>query len=413
MKILHLLSQKPEATGSGMTVRALIGEASRAGHENFLLAGVDCMEPLPEIPHISSACCTYVGFGGGDLPYDIVGMSDVMPYRSHRFSCLSEDELSMYKECFSRQLRKAVADFRPDIIHSNHLWIMTGIARREFPGIPTVATCHGTDIRQYHLCPDLRETVVEGCSALDAVFVLTDLHREEVRSIYGIAENRIHVTGTGYDDRLFTPGRKSVEGPLEIVYAGKLSRAKGVIYPLEALKDIEADYILHLAGAGTGAEEEEIRAKAAQVGDNVRFHGPLPHGGLASLMGSSHIFTLPSLYEGFPLVVLEALASRCLTVATALPSLREIFSDGSWQNYVRLVPPPLMMGPDTPCDSAVPGFIAAVREALLCQMEKAGRHRSAAVQAHDPDLTGLLARYRWCNVFARMERVYTTLLPQN
>jgi len=413
MKILHLLSQKPEATGSGMTVRALIGEASRAGHENFLLAGVDCREPLPEIPHISSSCCTFVEFGGGDLPYDIVGMSDVMPYSSHRFSCLSESQLSMYRECFSRELRKAVVDFRPDIIHSNHLWIMTGIARREFPGIPAVATCHGTDIRQYHLCPNLRETVVEGCSTLDAVFVLTDLHREQVRSIYGIAENRIHVTGTGYDEKLFTPGIKSVEGPLEMIYAGKLSRAKGVIYLLEALQSIEADYILHLAGAGTGAEEEEIRVKAGELGEKVRFHGALPHGELASLMGRSHIFTLPSLYEGFPLVVLEALASGCLTAATALPSLMEIFSDGGWQKYVRLIPPPVMQGPDTPCYSAVPGFIEAMGEALREQMEKARRHRREGAQAFDPALADLLARYRWSSVFAKMEKVYATLLPQN
>ena len=40
MKILHLLSQRPEATGSGIYIQAMIREAARRGHENFLLAGV-------------------------------------------------------------------------------------------------------------------------------------------------------------------------------------------------------------------------------------------------------------------------------------------------------------------------------------------------------------------------------------
>jgi len=409
MKILHLLSQKPEATGSGMMVRALIREASKAGHQNYLLAGVDCLESPPEIPDMSPECCSYVEFGGGDLPYDIVGMSDVMPYRSCRFSSLSEKELSLYQDCFREELEKAVADFHPDIIHSNHLWILTSTARKAVSQIPVIATCHGTDIRQYHLCPDLRDIVSKGCSTVDAVLVLTELQREEVRALYEIPENRIHVIGTGYDDQLFKPGVKSTEGPLEVVYAGKLSRAKGVIYLLEALHAVNTDFILHVAGAGTGPEEEEIRRTASVSGNSVVFHGPLSHRLLASLMGRSHIFTLPSLYEGFPLVVLEALASRCLIVATALPSLREIFSNDAWSRYVKLVPPPSMQGPDTPCESDIPDFISALRDAVLEQFKAAENLRSIKHCASDSILSDLLIQYRWSNVFSRIEGVYTSL----
>ena len=47
MKILHLLSQRPEATGSGIYIQAMIREAARRGHENFLLAGVPRGEERP------------------------------------------------------------------------------------------------------------------------------------------------------------------------------------------------------------------------------------------------------------------------------------------------------------------------------------------------------------------------------
>jgi hypothetical protein len=124
MKILHLLSQRPEATGSGIYIQAMIREASRRGHENFLLAGVDQgEEPHPE--GLGAAAGEFVRFQGGDLPFPVVGMSDVMPYPSQRFCDLSPPEVEAYEWGFADRLLDVVARFQPQVIHSHHLWLVT------------------------------------------------------------------------------------------------------------------------------------------------------------------------------------------------------------------------------------------------------------------------------------------------
>jgi hypothetical protein len=100
MKILHLLSQKPEATGSGIYIQAMIREAARRGYENFLLAGVPRgEEPQPDA--LGAAAGEFVRFEGGDLPFPVVGMSDVMPYPSRRFCDLSPPEVEAYEWGFA------------------------------------------------------------------------------------------------------------------------------------------------------------------------------------------------------------------------------------------------------------------------------------------------------------------------
>ena len=85
MRILHALSQRPEATGSGIYVRAMVREAFRAGHENFLLAGIPSGDQ-PQLDCLNGDQCSFVHFETGSLPFPVVGISDAMPYPSRRFS---------------------------------------------------------------------------------------------------------------------------------------------------------------------------------------------------------------------------------------------------------------------------------------------------------------------------------------
>ena len=92
MRILHALSQRPEATGSGIYVRAMVREAFHAGHENFLLAGIPA-DDRPRLDCLTGDQCAFVHFETGSLPFPVVGMSDVMPYPSRRFSDLTAADL--------------------------------------------------------------------------------------------------------------------------------------------------------------------------------------------------------------------------------------------------------------------------------------------------------------------------------
>lgn len=401
MKILHLISQRPELTGSGMYLQAVIREASRRGHENCLLAGIPD-GGQPEMGGIGKQRCLFVRFDGGDLPFPVVGMSDVMPYRSHRFSALLPREVEAYETVFAAKLTEAVAAFSPDIIHSHHLWLVSALSRTLFPDIPMVTNCHGTDLRQMACCPHLAERVVEPCGRIDGVMALTRIQAEQIASLYPIAPSKIHVVGGGYDDTLFFPGRKGSPPPVEILYAGKLSRAKGVPWLLTSLARIDGlAWRLHLAGGGSGPEKERCIELAGKLGDRVVIHGALTHGALSDLMKRCHLFVLPSFFEGLPLVLLEALACGCRLVATDLPGVREVFGDADGP-MIRLVPLPPLERVDAPYAADEADLEARLAETLRDQILEAMKSPEIRLERAQE----LLAPHTWSGVFDRIERVY-------
>lgn len=128
-----------------------------------------------------------------------------------------------------------VQDIQPDLIHSHHLWILTALTRRVFPQLPLVATCHGSDLRQFHFCEHLRDRVLAECRRLHRTMALSRAQKSDILRLFGVPEEMVEVVGAGYNQSLFYPEAKSSANPVEIVYVGKLSRAKGVPWLLKAL----------------------------------------------------------------------------------------------------------------------------------------------------------------------------------
>ena len=329
MNILHIISQRPDSTGSGFYLQNLIRLAAGNGHRNYLIAGAPA-GTFPELDCIEKASCTFVGFEGSDLDYAIPGMSDVMPYRSSVFSELSCADLDAYERAFADKIQGAAEAFRPDIIHSHHLWMVTAVARRVLPAIPMVTSCHSTDLRQFMKCTHLRERVLDPCRQVQRVLALSHDQSEKIGKLYGIAGSRIDIVGGGYDEDLFTWCPKASSPPVHLLYAGKLSFAKGVDWLLRTCRRLtDLPLHVHLAGSGAGVEAEECLALAQVAGVKVTVHGGIGQRELSSLMQSCHIFVLPSFYEGLPLVLLEALASGCRIITTDLPGCRELLAKGS------------------------------------------------------------------------------------
>ena len=271
MRILHLLSQRPELTGSGVYLNQMIQQAQARGHENAMLAGVpDDFHHQPD----TIDCRTFFLRFGKDIPHHVTGMSDVMPYPSTRFRDLNDEQLAHYEQSFAELLHLAIQDFQPDIIHSNHLWIMSALARRLFPEIPIIASCHGSDLRQFRTNPHLQERILKDCRKLDGVLALSLAQRDEIIELYGIATQKVHVTGVGFNSRTFTWSPKSSAGPMRLVYAGKLSNAKGVPWLLRALDKLtDIDLVLDLCGSAAGPEKDDIVAQAQHMGERVKLHG--------------------------------------------------------------------------------------------------------------------------------------------
>jgi len=401
MKILHLLSQRPECTGSGVYLQNIIDQARSAGHRNMLLAGIPA-GPAPVLPCLEGQGSCYLTFSGGDLPFPVAGMSDVMPYESSRFRELDAEAIDKYQEAFAGKIRGAVASFRPDLIHSHHLWLMTSTARQLLPDLPMVSTCHSTDLRQYINCPHLRERVTIPCRNLDRVMALNNEQAATIETLYGIAPERIRVVGGGYNEALFVEAEKLAVPPCEMVYAGKLSRSKGVPWLLRAIQMLgNLPLRLHLCGSGSGAEEEECRALAAELGERVILHGRVSQQELAELLGKSHLFVLPSLYEGLPLVLLEAVACGCRIVTTNLPGCRALFG-GTKSELVEMLTLPPLEEVDKPFEKDWPMLEVMLAEAISRQV---GRVMQGS-RPNQEEIERLISPYTWREVFAKIESVY-------
>ena len=401
MKILHLLSQRPDSTGSGIYVQAMIREASACGYDNYLVAAVHS-DSCGDTDCIEQDKSAFVNFYDADVSYHIPGMSDVMPYESTRFCDLSEEDLCEYERAFSVVLQNAVDKFRPDIIHSHHLWIVSSMARQLFPNIPMVTTCHGSDLRQYQNCPHLQERVLIGCRKIDVVMALSEAQRAEIIRYYNLAPEKIIVTGAGYNDSMFYFDTKPNPDPVQMVYAGKLSNAKGVPWLLRALKSISMpEWQLHILGSGTGEENEQCIMLAKELGEKVHIHGALPQMSLSKILRRAHILVLPSFYEGLPLVILEGLASGCRIIATDLPGTREILGDSDL-DFVTLVRTPRLRFTDQPYKEDEYLFEQNLKNAIQQQLNAATK----CVLIDLAPIKDKLQSYTWAGVFKKVKKAY-------
>jgi glycosyltransferase involved in cell wall biosynthesis len=405
LKILHLLSQRPDSTGSGIYVQAMIREATACGYKNYLVAGVhskDCDYP----DCIEQDKSMFVNFHNADVSYHIPGMSDVMPYESARFCDLSEEDLREYEKAFSDILQNAVISFKPDIIHSHHLWIVSSLSRRLFPNIPMVTTCHGSDLRQFQNCPHLQEKVLSGCRKINIVMALSRAQKSEIIRLYDLNPEKIIVAGAGYYDDLFYSGEKPRPDPVQLVYAGKLSNAKGVPWLLRALHSIRTPaWQLHLLGSGSGEEMAHCLSLAKKLGEKVRVYGALPQKSLAEIMRHSHILALPSFFEGLPLVILEGLASGCRIVATDLPGTRELLGNLD-TDVISLVSTPRLRFADQPYREDEHLFETNLKKAIEQQIDAASR----CAQIDLSPFQDRLSAYSWAGIFKKVKEAYQACL---
>lgn len=126
--------------------------------------------------------------------------------------------------------------------------------------------------------------------------------------------------------------RWEVHRPLRVLYVGRLVPEKGVQFLLEAVALIAKEMPCELWIAGNGPFEPDLRAKAEELKiiSNVRWLGRVPWGKeLFELMRQCDIFVLPSLGEGLPLTIVEAMSQSLPIIASRVGGIPEIVKDNT------------------------------------------------------------------------------------
>jgi glycosyltransferase involved in cell wall biosynthesis len=396
-------------TGSGITLDATVRNAAQAGWKQAVLVGLPEGEALPNVGGLAPEHVHTLRFGNDALPFDLPGMSDIMPYASTVFSSMSDESLQLYRRAWYDLLVRAVGEFKPDLIHSHHVWLLSSMVKDVLAelglDIPVITHCHATGLRQMVLPPNLADDVVEGCARNDAFVVLHRQHAEALHDRLGVAGERVHVVGAGYRADLF----KKVGHPQgddndkdSLLYVGKFSAAKGLPELLDAFEVLQRDrpaLRLHIAGSAASAEGDALRGRMENMSPNVILHGALSQIDLAALMRRCGMLVLPSLYEGLPLVLVEAYASGCKLVATALPGVVEQLEPHLGE-ALELIPLPKMIGIDRADPAALPHFSGDIVRAI----ERSLDAQSLGEAAKN------LQPLTWHAVFQRIEAVWNAYL---
>jgi glycosyltransferase involved in cell wall biosynthesis len=123
----------------------------------------------------------------------------------------------------------------------------------------------------------------------------------------GISPERIWIVAYGADPKVFYPRRNSSAGQFRIIFAGYVSLRKDVITLLSALQKLRRkEWRVDFYGGVAGEVRQDIDSYSGET--PLYFHGPVSQNDLAQKMRESSILVLPSLEEGFGLVVAQALS---------------------------------------------------------------------------------------------------------
>ena len=387
MNILVITAQKPDSTGSGVYVAETVRAFSEAGHTMSLVAGIDASDEvsLPE-----GVAFHPVRFRTPELPFPVCGMSDQMPYEATRYRDLTPEMCKQFKRAFDQVIREACEESFPDVVLCHHLYLACSVAVhcvREVTAArgcacPSVrGVCHSTDLRQMGKHSLEREFIIKGARELDCIFALHEPQKREIVDMYGVAENRVRVVGSGYNDAFFNrEGRvPRAEGTsTRAVYVGKIWRKKGVESLIRCAAFLETppeQITFNLVGGHNDEEEHAMLRKLADASTyRFDFPGKVDQKQLAESYRSSDVFVLPSFFEGLPLVVIEALACGCKAVVTDLPGIRPWISENIPAAPVWYVEPPRMQSVDEPVAADLPAFeqrLAAAIDAAVTAPEPA------------------------------------------
>jgi glycosyltransferase involved in cell wall biosynthesis len=405
-KVLHVLSQRPSLTGSGITLDSMVDIAREAGWDQHAVVGSPASNPAPNVGGLPHGSISPLLFDSSPLNFPIPGMSDVMPYPSTRFSSMPEARLKVYADSWRRHLGGVIDHFKPDIIHSHHIWLLSSIIKDVAPDTPVITHCHATGLRQMTLCPHLADRVTQGCSRNEQFAVLHGEHAEKLSEVLHLPTRRIHLVGAGYDERVFHAECRSGPENRNIIYAGKFSHAKGLPWLLDAMKNLtqkHSDLTLHVAGSGAGAQSEDLRERMISMSPTVVLHGQLTQIALADLMRRCKICVLPSFHEGLPLALVEAFACGCRIVSTRLPGVEDGLAP-SLGAALDLVSIPRLEDADIPLDRDIPAFVEELTDTLDMALN------APAVDTASAAFSRSLAPFTWRAVFERVEKIWKTAI---
>ncbi len=290
----------------------------------------------------------------------------------------------------------------PDVVHA-HDWLVaqSSITLAAITGAPLVATVHATEAGRHHgWLPKPLNLAIHSVErwlvrSADAVITCSTAMHEDVTRLFEVGAASVEVIPNGVDlarwqvhpdQRAKARARHSDGGPL-LACAGRLVHEKGMQTLLDAVRPLRRHHPgLRVVIAGTGGYEQELheRARRLRIARAVDWLGFTMDEDVAALFAAADAVVVPSLYEPFGIVALEAVAASTPLVVAMTGGLRDLTDAG------------------IAAASFTPGDVGALVEAVNAVLDDPVAARRQTTRA-----TRLVRRdYGWPSVAAGTAAVY-------
>ncbi|MCK4357810.1 MAG: glycogen synthase [Candidatus Cloacimonetes bacterium] len=235
-----------------------------------------------------------------------------------------------------------------DIVHT-HTWYASfaGYLAKLLYRKPLVVTCHSLEPLRpwkeeqlgsgYKLSSWVEKLAIESA---DRVIAVSKVMKRDILKFFDIPSKKIKVIYNGIDLNKwketktdFTLKEYGIKDEY-VLFVGRTTKQKGMIYLIEAAKDINANVVFCTSAPDTKEVEDEIRKKLKGTKNTLWINKLLKEEQYIELYSNASVFACPSIYEPFGIINLEAMACKTPVVANAVGGIKEVVVDGKTGFFV-------------------------------------------------------------------------------
>ena len=293
----------------------LLRQLVAAGHDVVMISqyrgdafghGVYGGGPPPEVPGVKVIGLEALGeHHGGEFERDVDAMVDAIV------------------------TEHAAAPF--DILHAQYGypngWAALLASRRI--GVPNLVSIQGGDGHWVGSCCDTHRLAME--RVLDhagALLIGGESFAGEVHERLGTPLERFTIVPGAVDTDRFTPADIRADGPMRLLYHGRVDRRKGVLDFLGALARTAGEWRATISGVGPDLEPARALTAELGLGDRVAFTGYADYADVPAIYRAHDLFVSPTYAEGFSNTILEAMASGLAVLSCRSVGVIDCLRDG-------------------------------------------------------------------------------------
>jgi len=220
-----------------------------------------------------------------------------------------------------------------------------GVLLFKTPSVPIVYTAHHTYYQQCGLIPNQEWKKIfigferNGYRLSEKIIAVSNDTKGVLTEKYQVDARKVKVIPNGVDVGRFHPTRDVVKRKNSLLFVGRLDRRKGIDYLVEAILYVKKeipDAVLFIVGEGKLKHKLVEFIKSNNLTSNIIFLGSISDDELVEWYSKVQALVVPSLFEGFGIVCIEAMACGLPVIGTKVPGIVDIIRD---RDNGLLVPP--------------------------------------------------------------------------